>query len=463
MLAADNFVVGEITVSPQHNTLTKAQHSCRLQPKVMAVLVYLHANNDRVVSQDELLEHLWEGRVVSLGSIQKSVNALRSAFAELDKNQEYVLYFSKRGYQLVAPRDNSLAGPKITKQSWYKGLHYTVWLFMTLIVGSVLYGILELSDAQRVPAPSTERHYITEFNQVKPYISNTGQNSLVEPFSNSERFAFIRNAAHAQNNTRSQLIMQSASGSEWLVSSARGQFVELAWSASGRNLVAIDEYTSQPDGSSDPEEYCTLHIYTLDFKGEKVIEKNLLSYWQGDISSITWWDETTLEFVAAQTLDPTPARYHYRIIDQNLSKLAKGPSQGVIVATQVFNHNVAQLSQLGADWQVTLFDAQQNLLAQHLLPFQVVSMSWLTDGSGVLLLADDYNISILTREGRLQAIDYSPRIRGNITRARFSDADHSLILTVDSPASSQSADISDAREYLLFNSGAVKYMAKPQR
>lgn len=457
MMAEDKFVIGEIIVSPQHNSLTKGQHSCRLQPKVMAVLTYLYNNQERVVSQDELLEHVWEGRIVSPSSIQKSVNALRSAFTELDKGQEYVVYFSKRGYQLVAPQDNKFTEFKITKWSWYKRLHYSLWLLMILVVGTVLYGLIALNNPK--DAPIAARNYITQFNQVEPYINNTGQGSIVEPFSNSERVAYIRNSLDAQKNPTSQLLIQSASGSAWLVSSARGQFVELAWSASGRNLVAVDMYSNQSNEHSAPVVYYNLHIYTLDFKGEKVIEKNLLSYWQGKITSITWWDETTLEFVAAQTLDTKPARFHYRIIDQNLTRLADELREGIVVGTQVFNHKLAKLNQLGANWQVKLFDAQQKLLTQHLLPSQVVSMSWLNDGNAVLLVADDNQLSILTKEGSLNTIDYSPRISGNITRARFSDADQSLILTVVNPTPSQMGNISEGNENLVFNNGAVKYTA----
>jgi DNA-binding winged helix-turn-helix (wHTH) protein len=457
MMAEDNFVIGEIIVSPQHNSLSRGQLSCRLQPKVMAVLVYLHSNHERVVSQDELLDHVWEGRIVSPGSIQKSVNALRSAFTELDKDKEYVVYFSKRGYQLVTPENNVYISPKISKHAWYRQWHYTFWLSMVLIIGVVIFQVVELSAPKNVLEPSPERHYATQFNQVKPYVSNTGRDSLVEPFSNSERVAYIRNSEDTQKNTISQLIIQSASGPEWIVSSARGKFVELAWSASGRNLVAIDLYSSKPNESSDPLVYCTLHIYTLDFKGEKVIEKNLLSYWQGTIDSITWWDETTLEFVAAQTFEPLAARYQYRIIDQNLSKLESKQGDGLILATQVFNNKVAELIQLNSGWQINLFDAQQKLVAKHLLPLQVNSMSWLNNGSAVLLLTEDNQLSILTEEGNLHTIDYSPRINGNITRARFSDADQSLILTVVNSTPNKTAEINAVPEYLLFNSGAVKY------
>ena len=56
---SDNFMVGDISISPQHNTITKDGHVCRLQPKAMAVLHYLAKYSDRVINNDELLDQVW--------------------------------------------------------------------------------------------------------------------------------------------------------------------------------------------------------------------------------------------------------------------------------------------------------------------------------------------------------------------------------------------------------------------
>src|SRR5688572_20857342 len=98
-----DFYLEQILVAPQHNRISLGEHSLQLQPKVMAVLVYLARHQDRVISAEELMDELWKGRVVTPSSVQKSMNSLRNALAELAGDREFVAHFSKRGYQLVVP------------------------------------------------------------------------------------------------------------------------------------------------------------------------------------------------------------------------------------------------------------------------------------------------------------------------------------------------------------------------
>ena len=94
------FYLGNIQVIPQHNQILLKGNSVKLQPKVMAVLCYLAKHRERVISSDELIEKVWEGRVVTTGSVQKSINALRKALASLDDSTNPIDFFSKRGYQI---------------------------------------------------------------------------------------------------------------------------------------------------------------------------------------------------------------------------------------------------------------------------------------------------------------------------------------------------------------------------
>ena len=69
-----------------------------LQPLVFDLLVYLIRHRDRVVSKDELLSKLWEGSVVTDGSLQRAVSLLRAALREGDLG-EAVQTFARRGYR----------------------------------------------------------------------------------------------------------------------------------------------------------------------------------------------------------------------------------------------------------------------------------------------------------------------------------------------------------------------------
>ena len=53
----------------------------RVEPQVFDLLVYLIRNRDRVVSKDDLLAAVWDGRIVSESAVATRINAARSATA----------------------------------------------------------------------------------------------------------------------------------------------------------------------------------------------------------------------------------------------------------------------------------------------------------------------------------------------------------------------------------------------
>lgn len=432
--SSDNFTVGSIQVSPQHNTMVKGEHTCRLQPKAMAVLHYLAKNNDRVINNDELLDNVWEGRVVTHSSIQKCVNALRSAFAELDGNSEYIVYFSKQGYQLVIPKAES-AHVNIVKQS---GSLIRYFFYIAILLLIVAYFIYQMDYFEKELTSQTIDEDITEFTQVKPFASNTGQEQLIEPHASSERIAFIRDEYNG-NVKESHLYIQGTNGQAWQVSAARGNFVALSWSQSGRNLVAIDVHndnkkTLNTHNQQGLSNYYTFHIFTLDFKGEKVIEKNLLSHWKGDVSSVSWWDEGIIEFTAYQGNQGNRSRFRYSIVDQNLSMLTSVQHKGKLITSHIFNQQTATLSLLKTGQQIQFLNEKQALIGEWSVPFNVISMNWISDGRGVLLLSEQNQLSILNVDGSLHSVDYFPAVNGRIKYVRTRHKGKNIVLTVEAPS-----------------------------
>ena len=461
-------MLGDIQISPQHNTMSRGETSCRLQPKVMALLHYLHKNNERVIGNDELLEQVWEGRVVTHNSIQKSVNALRAAFAELDASTEYVVYFSKRGYQLVTANNSPANTSIFTSKMWSRPL-----VLLALVGGAltVLYFAYSFTSSISRSLSSAPPLYLNQFTQVKPYVSNTGREHIIEPYTNSERVAFIRDEPALGGGLESRLFIQGASGLEWQMSVARGHFVELAWSASGRNVVAVDVHNgeAQNDGETQESgapktvvEYYTFHIFTLDFKGEKLIEKNLLSHWLGKVSSVAWWDEGTLEFVASQGTGSEPKRYHYNVAEQNLTELASQQGSGQLVATQVLNKQVAELRKLGSGGQIQFFN-QQQLIVTRTLPEEIVSMSWMPDGRGILLLLEDGQLLVVDTTGKVQDLHYAPKLDGRVSRARSTDNGKSIVLTVESSEHNMNSDSEDSSLRFMAKGGGFIYTAIPNK
>lgn len=70
--------------------------------RAMDVLVYLANHAGSVVSANELIRSIWQGRVVGDGTIYQVINQLRKALDNGPQQITYIETISKRGYRLVA-------------------------------------------------------------------------------------------------------------------------------------------------------------------------------------------------------------------------------------------------------------------------------------------------------------------------------------------------------------------------
>jgi TolB-like protein len=72
-----------------------------LEPKVFDLLAFLIRNRDRVVSKDDLLERIWDGRIVSESAITTRINALRRALGDDGVAQRLIRTFTRKGVRFV--------------------------------------------------------------------------------------------------------------------------------------------------------------------------------------------------------------------------------------------------------------------------------------------------------------------------------------------------------------------------
>lgn len=72
-----------------------------IEPQVFDLIVYLIDNRNRVVLRDELLDKLWNGRIVSDGAINARIKLARSALGDSGKLQKFIKTIHRRGYQFI--------------------------------------------------------------------------------------------------------------------------------------------------------------------------------------------------------------------------------------------------------------------------------------------------------------------------------------------------------------------------
>lgn len=74
-----------------------------LEPQVFAVLALLVEHRDRLVSRDEIIEKVWEGRIVSDAAVASRVKSARQALGDDGRAQRFVKTIHGRGFRFVAP------------------------------------------------------------------------------------------------------------------------------------------------------------------------------------------------------------------------------------------------------------------------------------------------------------------------------------------------------------------------
>ena len=72
-----------------------------LQPQVFDLLLYLLRNRDRVVSKDDLIAHVWNGRIVSDSTLTSRINAVRTAIGDDGERQALVRTVARKGIRFV--------------------------------------------------------------------------------------------------------------------------------------------------------------------------------------------------------------------------------------------------------------------------------------------------------------------------------------------------------------------------
>ena len=96
-----NFSFGPYTVDTEQLELARDGVAIPLQPQAFSLLVFLIERADRVVSKDEIIESVWQGRIVGDGTLNARINALRRALSDDGATQSMIKTFPRQGFRFV--------------------------------------------------------------------------------------------------------------------------------------------------------------------------------------------------------------------------------------------------------------------------------------------------------------------------------------------------------------------------
>ena len=95
------FVFGNCEIHCERRELHREGAVTHVEPQVFDVLTYLLLHRDRVVSKEELIGAVWDGRCISDDTLTSRVSAARRAIGDSGAEQRLIRTVTRRGFRFV--------------------------------------------------------------------------------------------------------------------------------------------------------------------------------------------------------------------------------------------------------------------------------------------------------------------------------------------------------------------------
>ena len=97
------FSFGDITLDADRHELVRGGVVRHVEPQVFDVLLMLVEADGELVRYEDLVNNVWNGRIVSDATIAARISSARSAVGDSGKAQKIIRTIVRRGVQLVVP------------------------------------------------------------------------------------------------------------------------------------------------------------------------------------------------------------------------------------------------------------------------------------------------------------------------------------------------------------------------
>ena len=92
---------GDISLDVDRQELRRGADLVPVEPKVLDLLQFLIGNRGRVVSKDDLIANVWQGRIVSESTLTSRITAMRQAIGDSGRDQRLVRTIARKGLRFV--------------------------------------------------------------------------------------------------------------------------------------------------------------------------------------------------------------------------------------------------------------------------------------------------------------------------------------------------------------------------
>jgi adenylate cyclase len=101
-----NFRFADFEIDVARQELRRGGAIVHIEPQVFDLLVHLVRNRHRIVRKDELIDAVWQGRVVSETTLSSRISTARRVLGDSGNDQSLIRTLHKRGFRFVADVDD---------------------------------------------------------------------------------------------------------------------------------------------------------------------------------------------------------------------------------------------------------------------------------------------------------------------------------------------------------------------
>jgi TolB-like protein/tetratricopeptide (TPR) repeat protein len=97
------YLFEEYALDTDRRELRRGADIVSVAPQVFDLLDYLIRNRERVISKDELINSIWNGRIVSDAALTTRLNVARNAIGDTGEEQRLIKTLPRKGFRFVGP------------------------------------------------------------------------------------------------------------------------------------------------------------------------------------------------------------------------------------------------------------------------------------------------------------------------------------------------------------------------
>ena len=95
------FAFADHILDIERRELRRGADLIAVEPQVLDLLIYLVENRDHVVSKDDLIASVWDGRIVSEATLSSRISAARRTIADNGNEQKLIRTIARKGFRFV--------------------------------------------------------------------------------------------------------------------------------------------------------------------------------------------------------------------------------------------------------------------------------------------------------------------------------------------------------------------------